>query len=529
MKSRGVLAAAVLSSALVSGGWLMERGGRTAPRDAAASARLFDDVLEHVRHDYVDTLADSALYRRAVAGVVSELHDPHSIFLDSKRLQRFEESTTGEYAGVGIQMDVRDSGITVIATLPATPAERAGIATGDRIVEIDGKQTQGLTAEEALKALRGPAGTTVRLSVERPGLSTPLPFTLSRARIEVNPVQHAVVLPHGIGYVNLTVFSASAAADLSRAVDSLREAGARSLVLDLRGDPGGLLDQGVGVADLFLDPGQRIVSTHGRSAEENREFTDRAPQRFAEMPLVVLTDSSTASASEIVAGALQDHDRALVVGTTTYGKGSAQRLFPLGGGAVKLTTALWYTPSGRSINRPRPTNTDDDPTSDAPPDTSRPRPRYTTDAGRAVLGGGGIVPDVEVPSRTLTKPERALQVALGDKLPKFRDAMVDYALSLKSSHSVTGADFVVTPAMRDELYRRLQVRGVDVPRAVYDSAAGLVTRTLGNQIARYALGNRAEFLRGLRDDPTLTKAVALLDGVPSPKALIARAGPPRAP
>ncbi|HEY2025636.1 MAG TPA: S41 family peptidase, partial [Gemmatimonadaceae bacterium] len=372
MKSRGVLAAAVLSSALVSGGWLMERGGRIAPRDAAASARLFDDVLEHVRHDYVDTLADSALYRRAVAGVVSELHDPHSIFLDSKRLQRFEESTTGEYAGVGIQMDVRDSGITVIATLPATPAERAGIATGDRIVEIDGKQTQGLTAEEALKALRGPAGTTVRLSVERPGLSTPLPFTLSRARIEVNPVQHAVVLPHGIGYVNLTVFSTAAATDLSRAVDSLREAGARSLVLDLRGDPGGLLDQGVGVADLFLDPGQRIVSTHGRSAEENREFTDHAPQRFANMPLVVLTDSGTASASEIVAGALQDHDRALLVGTGTYGKGSAQGVFRLDGGALKLTIALWYTPSGRSINRPRLTNTGDDPTSDAPPDTSRP-------------------------------------------------------------------------------------------------------------------------------------------------------------
>jgi carboxyl-terminal processing protease len=364
--------------------------------------------------------------------------------------------------------------------------------------------------------------------VERPGLSARLPFTLSRARIEVNPVRHAVLLPHGVGYVDLTVFSTSAVADLARAIDSLRTAGARSLVLDLRGDPGGLLDQGVGVADLFLDPGQRIVSTHGRSPEENREFADHAPQRFADMPLVVLTDSSTASASEIVAGALQDHDRALVVGTTTYGKGSAQRVFHLDGGALKLTTALWYTPSGRSINRPRPV-TEEDAAEEAPADTAHPRPRYTTDAGRAVLGGGGIVPDVEVASRTTTKAARQLQTALGDKVPKFRDALVDYALSLKASHAVTNPDFVVTPAMRDELYRRLQSRGIDVSRAVYDSAAPLVTQTLGGQIARYAFGNRTEFLRGLRDDPALTKAVALLDGVPSPKALIARGGHGRAP
>lgn len=527
MKSKGVLAAAVLSSALVSGGWLIERGGRAAPPDAASAARLFDEVLLHVRRDYVDTLADSSLYRRAVAGVVRELHDPHSTFLDPKRLDRLDESTTGQYGGVGIQIDVRDSGITVIATLPATPAERAGIATGDRIVEIDGKPTRGLTTEEALKALRGPAGSTVRLSVERPGLATRLPFTLVRARIEMNPVRHAVLLPHGVGYVDLAVFSASAAADLSRAVDSLRSVGARSLVLDLRGDPGGLLDQGVGVADLFLDAGQRIVSTRGRSVEEDREFADHSPQRFANMPLVVLTDSSTASASEIVAGALQDHDRALLVGTTTYGKGSAQRVFRLEGGALKLTTALWYTPSGRSINRPRAAN-DDDGSDARPADTTRARPRYTTDAGRVVLGGGGIVPDVEVARRPTTKAERELQAALGDKLPKFRDAIVDYALSIKASHTVTSPSFIVTPAMRDDLYRRLDSRGVKVPRTVYDSATPFVTQILGGQIARYAFGSRAEFMRGLRDDRALTKAVALLDGVTSPKALLERGGRSRA-
>ena len=521
MKSRAIVAAAVLSSALVSGGWLMERGGRSAPRDVKAQARLFDEVLQHLRRDYVDTLADSLLYRRAASGVIEELHDPHSVFLDPRRLTRLDESTSGHYAGVGIQMDARDSGITVIGALPGTPAERAGIVTGDRIVEIDGKTTHGLTQEEALKSLRGAAGSTVHIVIERPGVPARLPFTLARAEIAVSPVQNASLLRDGVGYVDLTVFSTSAAADLARVVDSLRAAGARSLVLDLRGDPGGLLDQGVGVADLFLDAGQKIVTTRGRTADENHTFADGAPQRFAGMPLVVLTDSGTASASEIVAGALQDHDRALVIGTATYGKGSAQRVFRLENGAVKLTTALWYTPSGRSINRPRARGPDEDGEAPAPAD-SAPRPRFRTDAGRTVLGGGGIVPDVEVVNVAVSKAERALQAALGAKVGRFRDVMVDYALSLKGSGAVPNAEFVVTPAMRDELYRRLQARNVAVPRAVYDSATPLVTRALGSQIARYVFGPRAEAARSLREDPTLNKALELLQGVDSPKALLER-------
>ena len=524
MKSKAIVAAAVLSSALVSGGWLMERGGRAAPRDVKSQARLFDDVLQHLRRDYVDALPDSVLYHRAVSGVIEELDDPHSAFLDPRRLSRLDESTSGQYAGVGVQMDARDSGITVIGALPGTPAERAGIMTGDRIVEIQGRSTQGLTQEEALKSLRGAPGSTVRIAIERSGVASRLTFTLTRAEIAVNPVQNALLVRDGIGYVDLTVFSTTAAADLGRAIDSLRKAGARSLVLDLRGDPGGLLDQGVGVADLFLDPGQKIVTTRGRTAEENRTFADGAPQRFTDMPLVVLTDSATASASEIVAGALQDHDRALVVGTVTYGKGSAQRVFRLDDeGAVKLTTSLWYTPAGRSINRPRPKRAGADDV-DTPVSTdTQPRPRFRTDGGRTVLGGGGIVPDVEVANVAVTAADRALQTALGAKVTQFRDVMVDYALSLKGSSAVPNADFVVTPAMLGALYRRLQSRGVDVPRPVYDSAAPLVTRALGSQIARYVFGPRAEAARSLRDDPTLARALELLAGVDTPAALLARA------
>jgi carboxyl-terminal processing protease len=502
----------------------MERGSRAVPRNAASQARLLDEVLQHLRRDYVDSLADSTLYRRAVAGVLHELHDPHSVFLDPKRLGRLDESTSGHYAGVGIQMDVRDSGITVIGTLPGTSAERVGIQTGDRITEIEGKPTTGLTSEEAIKSLRGVAGTMVRVAVERPGIPTRIPFTLTRSVIEVNPVQHALVLPgSGAGYVDLSVFSAAAAADLGHAIDSLRTAGARSLVLDLRGNPGGLLDQGVAVADLFLDAGQKIVATRGRTANETKAYADRAPQHYADMPLVVLTDSGSASASEIVAGALQDHDRALVIGTATYGKGSAQQVFRFTDGAVKLTTALWYTPSGRSINRPRPAVPSDDSDEPVAADTSKPRPKFRTDGGRIVLGGGGILPDVEVSSPVVPPAQKALQTALGAKVATFRAAVVDYALSLKSSRGVSSPDFAVTPAMRDELYRLLTQRGVVIPRAVYDSAGPFVSRSLAGQVTRFVFGPRAQFVRGLQDDPMLAKAEELLRGASTQKALLERA------
>ena len=525
MKNRSIAALAMLSSALVTGGWLMERGSARPARDLASRAHLLDEVLEHIRRDFVDTLADSTLYRHAIDGALRELRDPHTVFLDPRRLARLDESTSGHYAGVGIQMDVRDSGVTVIGTIPGSPAEQAGLTSGDRIVMIEGKPTHGFTTDEVMKSIRGAAGTSVRILVERPGIAERMPFTLVRRTIQVNPVQHALIVGDGVGYVNLTVFSAAAAADLTRAIDSLRSAGARSLVLDLRGDPGGLLGQGIEVADLFLDARQSIVSTRGRGVDETHSFADQSAQRWANMPMVVLTDSSSASASEIVAGALQDHDRALIVGTTTYGKGSAQRVFRIGKGGLKLTTALWYTPSGRSINRPRAPVTDDGENTPQGRDSVPPRPKFKTDAGRTVLGGGGIVPDVEVANRVAPAADKALQQALGTKAPRFRDAIVEYALSLKASRAVSDPNFSVTPAMRDELYRRMQARGITVRRALYDSAGSLVSRALSSQVARYVFGPQAEFARGLREDPAMTRAIELLHGRRTSRDLLGLASP----
>ncbi|HEY7395285.1 MAG TPA: S41 family peptidase, partial [Gemmatimonadaceae bacterium] len=281
------------------------------------------------------------------------------------------------------------------------------------------------------------------------------------------------------------------------------------------------LDEGVAVADLFLDAGESIVSMRGRTPEASRSYADHTRQVWPDLPIAVLVDSNSASASEIVAGALQDHDRAVLLGTTTYGKGSAQNVFPLSdGGAVKLTTALWYTPSGRSINRKM---ADGDSDSAPPVDTTKPRPRYKTDDGRTVLGGGGITPDIVVPTSPILTADTAFARALGKQVPKFSDALTDYALSLKVSGAIKSPDFVVTPAMRDELLRRMRARGITVDSATYVRAAPLIDRFIGGEIARYVFGVEAESNRQLHRDEVVAKAVQLMSGATTQRELLERA------
>ena len=524
MRSRSVTVLAVLSAALVSGGWLMHRGF-DSPRESVDGARLFDDVKRHVEQYYVDSVSQSDVYRKAIDGMLYELHDPHTVFLSPDRLRRLTESTTGTYAGLGIQIDVRNGWITIIAPLPGTPAERAGLESGDRIVEINGKTTHGLTPDEATKALRGTPGTKVDIAVERPGVEGKMPFRVERQNIHTRAVTRATMLRPDVGYVDVNVFGDSTASELAAAIDSLSHAGMKSLVLDLRNNPGGLLDQGVGVSELFLDPGKEIVSMRGRTPDTRRAFTDRMAQRWPSLPIVLLVNEGSASASEIVAGALQDHDRAAIVGRTSYGKGSAQSLFEMAnGGALKVTTALWYTPSGRSINKKQ-VGADDSDDDGAEPDSalSKVRETFRTDAKRVVYGGGGITPDVVVGDSEAAPAEQALQRALGNKVPQFRDALTEYALSLKGSHGVSSADFAVTPAMRDELYRRVTARGAAVPRTTWDSAGAVVDRLLSYEIARYVFGPGAEFLRVARNDDVIATALDLLAGAPSQADLLRRA------
>jgi carboxyl-terminal processing protease len=523
MRSRGIVVLAALSAALVTGGWLVGRGLQGQGPSNIDGPRLFEQVAEHVVRYYVDSIGGAAIYEKALVGMVGELGDPHSVLLSPERLKRLAETTTGTYAGLGLRVDVRDGWLTVIDPVAGAPAERAGIRVGDRIVEIAGEKTHGWTVEEASKRLRGQPRTKVRLLVERPAVEGRIQFDVERDEVHVRSVRRVALLRDSVGYLDLTTFSNSSAGEVRQGVDSLRTLGARTVVLDLRGNPGGLLDQGVSVADLFLDPRQPIVSIRGRTVEANHVFADTAPQRWAGLPLVVLVNEGSASASEIVAGALQDHDRALILGATSFGKGSAQSVYPLpNGSALKLTTSLWYTPVGRSINKP--IETDEELEDDAGGrDEPEERKKFKTDAGRTVYGGGGITPDLPAGDTIVPPAELGFLRALGRQVGTFRDALTDYALSVKASGAVTRADFVVTPAMHDELWRRMAARGIAMDRGAFEAARQLVTRQLTYEIARYVFGQEVEFRRRAADDPVINAAIGLARGARTQRELFDRA------
>jgi carboxyl-terminal processing protease len=503
--------------AIVTGGWLLQRGAHTGTFTAYEGARLFESVFHRVQTDFVDTVADSALYRKSVDGMLYELRDPYSAFLPPDRFARLNESTSGNYAGLGIEVDLRDGWLIVVAPLPGGPAERAGVQPGDRIIEIAGRSTKGWTNEEAAKVLRGKPGTMVSLKIERPGVAAPLELRLERSTIHQSAVRRTAMLSDGVGYIDLKAFSDSTAKELTGAVTALIGRGMKTLVLDLRTNPGGLLSQGVRVTDLFLNPGQKIVSMRGRMPDANRDYADTARQSWPQLPMMVLVDGRSASASEIVAGALQDHDRAVVIGQPTYGKGSAQTVIPFGDqGGLKITTARWFTPAGRSITRIRPGDDDEEP----PPVRKE---RFRTDGGRIVYGGGGITPDVIAGDSVTPVAETDFVRALGAQTGRFRDAITDYALSLKANRVITTPEFVVTPAMREEVWSRMRARGIDIPRSVFDEAQPLVERQLSYEIARYVFGSDAEFRRRASQDKVLQKALQLARGARSEQELLRRA------
>jgi carboxyl-terminal processing protease len=349
---RAVIVSVILGIGLVSGGMLMQSSRLHASDVPPANAQLLDQVMRHIERDYVDSLSEPDLRKRAAEGFVLELDDPYSSLLTPERYRRVQEQTTGRYAGIGVELDQREGIVTVIAPLAGTPAESAGVRAGDQLVTVNGAPVLGLTMDEVEQRLRGPAGSRVQIELVRAGVLDHIKLTLTRRDIQVHAVQHAELLGDSVAYVRFAAFNEHAASELAQAVDSLHGRGMRSLILDLRSNPGGLLDEGVSVADLFLDAGETIVTTRGRTAQDDHEYDDQAAQRWPRLPIVTLVDSGTASAAEIVAGAMQDQRRSVLVGSPTYGKGSAQIVFPVAEGrALKLTTAHWFTPNGRSIQR----------------------------------------------------------------------------------------------------------------------------------------------------------------------------------
>ena len=526
IRHKGFVVAAVTSVALVSGAWLLQR--ETEPAGSVyQQARLFDDVLAHVADYYVDSLDERQLYQMAIDGMLDQLHDPYSVFLKPEDFRQLSEATTGNYSGLGIQIDVRGGWITVVAPLPDTPAERAGIQTGDLIVALDGKSTEGWKQDSAVKALRGPAGTNAELQIRRAGIDKSITYKLTRANIHIRSVDPRItmMLDDRVGYIALSPVSESSTRDVSLAIDTLLKQGMKSLIFDLRGNPGGLLDQGVAVSDLFLDPGKAIVETRGRAPGSSHEFSDTKPQQWPRLPIVVIVNGGSASAAEIIAGALQDHDRAVLIGTPTFGKGLVQsfwRLTPETG--LKLTTARWFTPSGRTIQRMTRSEAEQEAQviaaqrgQDTKIDSTQ---VFHTDAGRTIYGGGGIRPDIYVVADTFTTGERAFVKSLGDKIPLFRDALTAAAIELKEGNRLASPNFTVTQGMVDDIVRRLRAKGADLPDSVIAGARTLITQELGYEAARYVFGRSAEFRRRIGDDEQIKRAVALADKARSPQDLL---------
>ncbi|MCK5329644.1 MAG: S41 family peptidase [Candidatus Latescibacteria bacterium] len=446
----------------LSGAWLLDHVRAT--EDAALIALdegfdVFGEVYRYIANNYVEEIAHEEIIRAGIEGMLEEL-DPYTQFLSTKaRVDQLKIDTTGEFGGLGIQIAVLNNAPTVISPIDGTPAYHIGLQAGDRIVQIEGDPTEGMSLEDVVSILRGKPGTSVTITIEREGEDAPIDFTIVREIIKVKSVTLAEKVAETVGYVRLARFrqgeTHSATHELAEAIQSLKDQNIQAFILDLRPNPGGLLSEACSVADLFLEKGQLIVSTKGRVPRQNRQFfAEKDPFLDPSIPMVVLVGPGSASASEIVAGAIQDHDRGLIMGKPTFGKGSVQTLHRIGGDKeLKLTTALYYTPSGRSIHKWGRKNAENPVASPGEmehphgivPDEkdSTTQKTFFTDKERVVYGGGGITPDVLVESPELSEFLRILER---------RRIFFNFAVHYAALHPDTESDVSVD----DELLEALQ-------------------------------------------------------------------------
>ncbi|MDR2580452.1 MAG: S41 family peptidase [Fibromonadaceae bacterium] len=391
-------------------------------------------IISEISRKYVEEVDPKELTDAAISGMRSVL-DPNTSVLDQKASSDLKVATDGEFGGIGITIGIRDNHLTVISPLAGTPAYNLGIMAGDRIVQIDDKPTKDLTQDEAVERLRGKVGTNVTVKIAREGVPAPFDITITRAKIVVHAVHYANMISEDIGYIQLVSFNQKTASELEEAINKLKKQGMKKLVLDLRFNSGGLLNQAIEVSELFLKKGNKVVSAKGRIINAEHKATKNG-MVSDDMPIAVLVNQGTASAAEILSGALQDWDRALVVGKTTFGKGSVQTVFPLssdyeGETTLKITTALYYLPFGRCVNKPE--------QGIGSKDTAvRDTQIYHTAGGRKMYGGGGITPDVEAESKSIPWLAQVKErMALYFKFAvKYRSQIGDLAAKIDSTWQI---------------------------------------------------------------------------------------------
>ncbi|HZB27582.1 MAG TPA: S41 family peptidase [Gemmatimonadales bacterium] len=489
----GLIALLVLS--ILTGGWLLRR--KAAPEGTVyQQARLFENVVTSIHTHYIDSLDEGDLYQTAAKALVSSLRDPYAELLTRESYRQYQRQMAGTEVDVGAALE---AGIG---------SARSAFAPGDVILSIDGKSTIGWSARRLEEALAGGAGTYVTVVVRPWGSTTPVVRRLTRTVVRVPAASPGIMLGGGVGYIELRRISDGAAMELRRAVDRLVSDGMTSLVLDLRGDPGGLINEGVRVASLFLRPGDTVAASKGRSREHSKVYLAGPSGGWGDLKLVLLVNHGTASSAELIAGALQDHDRAVILGTPTFGKGVLQTTYPLGEEiAIKLTTARWYTPSGRTVQRPRP---DGQGALGNRTPALAPR-RFHTAAGRSIPDASGILPDLMVRGTPRSDGERVFLATLGEDISLFRSVLANYAGDLKKSPTAPKFEsFRVSDQMRNQVYERLQLIGLEVPRMTFDNASAYVDEQLGYEMTRELFGSAAEARRRARSDRQMQTAVRLL-------------------
>ncbi|HVB32865.1 MAG TPA: S41 family peptidase [Patescibacteria group bacterium] len=482
------------------------------------SVTTFTKVLAVVENDYAKPVdVNRAVYRGAIPGMLVVL-DPHSSFFDQKQFAMLREDQNGRYFGVGMQIGPESGRTVVIAPYPNSPAIKAGIRPGDVILRVDGKLCRGLTTDQVANLLKGPLGTVVHVTVGREGWKQPLDFSITRQEISHKSVNYYTMLKPGVGYIHISTFeSEQTAEELADAMAQLGASHLDGLILDLRGNPGGLLNQAVEVGDMLLDKGQLIVSHHGRSSPERRYYAVHG-NGGDHVPIVVLINGGTASASEIVSGALQDHGRALIAGTTSFGKGLVQTVSPLSyGTGLALTTARYYTPSGRLIQRPYAHISYWEYRFDPHP---APKVKaYLTDGGRTVYGGGGITPDVEIPAPKLDAFQRKL-IEDGVFFPPMgsplRKGVGDFTRYFLGQRPAITRDFTVDPNVIDEFRQYLTKQHIAYTNQDIQQNLDWLRWKIKREVFSSVFGIDAGYKIGLEHDEQLQKAIPL---IPQARAL----------
>jgi carboxyl-terminal processing protease len=502
------LLVAIAGATLLGGFYGNRVFGAPASDDVHKRMREYTDLLNAVTNWSAEDIGSEKFVYASIDGMLRTL-DPHTSFLEPKEYSDMQDRQKGTFYGLGILVTKRNDQVTVITPLEGTPAARLGIRAGDVISEVEGVATEDLSLDEVVKRLKGPKGTTVNIKIPRIGMKEPIPLTIVRAAIPTNSISNVLMIRPGIGYIRIKDFTSTTVRELSEAIDKLEGQGMQKLVLDLRMNPGGLLDAAVGVSDHFLDKGQMIVYTKGRTPDSAQEYLAPGKQDEFDKPLVVLVNRGSASASEIVAGAIQDHDRGLVVGETSWGKGLVQSVYTLQYGAgLALTTSKYYTPAGRNIQRDYTSVYDyymADETENGPEVPLEQREKFKTDTGRIVYGGGGITPDTIVKQPALARTTQLLEV---------RSTIFNYGVEYAAKHPEVTKDLVVKPELVEDFVRFAAGKEVASEEDIRAALAKpedrkFVERALKAEIVAAKFGYDASYPYRLQGDAQVEKALEL--------------------